>query len=59
MVNVICTLGLWQRFHRIARGSAALLVHGVLEKADGVASVRAQKLEQLRLRIPTKSRDFR
>ncbi|MBN9745231.1 error-prone DNA polymerase [Amycolatopsis sp. A1MSW2902] len=59
MVNVICTLGLWQRFHRIARGSSALLVHGVLEKADGVASVRAQKLEQLRLRIPTRSRDFR
>ncbi|WP_020662677.1 error-prone DNA polymerase [Amycolatopsis benzoatilytica] len=59
MVNVICTLGLWQRFHRIARGSAALLVRGVVEKADGVASVRAEKMEQLTLRIPTRSRDFR
>ncbi|GAA3538968.1 error-prone DNA polymerase [Amycolatopsis ultiminotia] len=59
MVNVICTLGLWQRFHRIARASPALLVRGTLEKADGVASVRAEKLEPLPLRITTKSRDFR
>jgi error-prone DNA polymerase len=59
MVNVVCTLGLWQRFHRIARGSAALLVRGAVEKADGVASVRAHKLEPLLLRVPTKSRDFR
>ncbi|MDT8909621.1 error-prone DNA polymerase [Amycolatopsis sp. PS_44_ISF1] len=59
MVNVICTLGLWQRFHRVARSSSALLVHGVLEKSDGVASVRALKLEPLPLRITAKSRDFR
>ncbi|WP_033295196.1 error-prone DNA polymerase [Amycolatopsis jejuensis] len=59
MVNVICTLGLWQRFHRIARGSPALLVRGVVENADGVASVRAEKLEPLSLRVPMKSRDFR
>ncbi|MBB4686321.1 error-prone DNA polymerase [Amycolatopsis jiangsuensis] len=58
MVNVVCTLGLWQRFHRIARASPALLVRGVLEAADGVANVRALKLEPLPLRIPTKSRDF-
>ncbi|QYN24971.1 error-prone DNA polymerase [Amycolatopsis sp. DSM 110486] len=59
MVNVVCTLGLWQRFHRVARSSTALLVRGVVEKADGVASVRAQKLEPLPLRITAKSRDFR
>jgi error-prone DNA polymerase len=59
MVNVICTLGLWRRFHRVARASAALLVRGVVEKADGVASVRAEKLETMPLRIKAKSRDFR
>ncbi|MFI5606128.1 error-prone DNA polymerase [Amycolatopsis sp. NPDC051903] len=59
MVNVICTLGLWQRFHRVARASSALLVRGVVEKADGVASVRAEKLETMPLRIKAKSRDFR
>ncbi|MFF0146767.1 DnaE-like error-prone DNA polymerase [Amycolatopsis sulphurea] len=59
MVNVICTLGLWQRFHRIARASPALLVRGVLESADGVASVRALKLEPLPMRVTLRSRDFR
>ncbi|QRP45285.1 error-prone DNA polymerase [Amycolatopsis sp. FDAARGOS 1241] len=59
MVNVICTRGLWQRFHRVARTSSALLVRGVVEKADGVVSVRAEKLETMSLRIKAKSRDFR
>ncbi|HKN51275.1 MAG TPA: error-prone DNA polymerase, partial [Amycolatopsis sp.] len=26
MVNVVCTLGLWQRYHRVARASPALLI---------------------------------
>ncbi|MEU0537158.1 error-prone DNA polymerase [Amycolatopsis tolypomycina] len=59
MVNVICTLGLWQRYHRVARGSPALLIRGVLEKADGVVSVLAHRVEPLPMRIKAKSRDFR
>ncbi|MEQ0562905.1 error-prone DNA polymerase [Amycolatopsis sp. NEAU-NG30] len=59
MVNVICTLGLWQRYHRVARGSAALLIRGVVEKADGVVSVLAHRVEPLPMRIKAKSRDFR
>ncbi|GAB3153377.1 error-prone DNA polymerase [Amycolatopsis stemonae] len=58
MVNVICTLGLWQRYHRVARASSALLVRGVLEKADGVVSVLAHRVEALPMRIKAKSRDF-
>ncbi|MEU5257793.1 error-prone DNA polymerase [Amycolatopsis sp. NPDC021455] len=59
MVNVICTLGLWQRYHRVARASPALLVRGVVEKADGVVSVLADRVEALPTRIKAKSRDFR
>jgi error-prone DNA polymerase len=59
MVNVICTPGLWQRYHRVARGSSALLVRGVVEKADGVVSVLADRVEALPMRIKGKSRDFR
>ncbi len=59
MVNVICTLGLWQRYHRVARGSPALLIRGVVEKADGVVSVLAHRVEPLQMRIKAKSRDFR
>jgi len=59
MVNVICTLGLWQRYHRVARGSPGLLIRGVVEKADGVVSVLAHRVEPLPMRIKAKSRDFR
>ncbi|KAA9153686.1 error-prone DNA polymerase [Amycolatopsis acidicola] len=59
MVNVICTAGLWHRYHRIARGSPALLVRGVVERADGVVSLLADRLQHLPMRVPSKSRDFR
>jgi error-prone DNA polymerase len=59
MVNVVCTQGLWSRYRRTARNSAALLVRGTVENAEGVTSLRADHLENLDLRIPGRSRDFR
>jgi error-prone DNA polymerase len=59
MVNVICTTGLWRRYHRIARSSPALLVRGTVERAEGVVSLLADRLQHLPMRIPGKSRDFR
>ncbi|WP_027932550.1 error-prone DNA polymerase [Amycolatopsis thermoflava] len=59
MVNVVCSAGLWRRYHRVARGSAAMLIRGVVERADGVVSVRADRLQHLSMRVPSKSRDFR
>ncbi|GGP58878.1 error-prone DNA polymerase [Saccharothrix coeruleofusca] len=59
MVNVVCTTGLWARYRRVARTSPALLVRGVVESADGVVSLRADRLQHLDLRIPSRSRDFR
>jgi error-prone DNA polymerase len=59
MVNVVCTQGLWTRYRRIARNSAALLVRGTVENAEGVTSLQADRLEHLDLRIPSRSRDFR
>ncbi|SFB32458.1 error-prone DNA polymerase, DnaE-like [Amycolatopsis marina] len=59
MVNVVCTAGLWRRYHRIARASPALLVRGTVESADGVVSVLADRLQHLPMRIKAKSRDFR
>ncbi|OLF05026.1 error-prone DNA polymerase [Actinophytocola xinjiangensis] len=59
MINVVCSRGLWSRYSRIARNSSALLVRGMLERADGVTSLLADHLEQLDLSIPAKSRDFR
>ena len=59
MINVICTAGLWRRYHRIARASPALLIRGTVEKADGVVSLLADRLEHLPMRVRSSSRDFR
>jgi error-prone DNA polymerase len=60
MVNVVCSLGLWRRYRKIARNSAALLVRGVLQNVDGALSLVADHLETLDLRTKTpQSRDFR
>jgi error-prone DNA polymerase len=59
MLNVVCTQGLWQRFRRVARGSAALLVRGRLQNVEGVIGVEAERLEPLSLKVATTSRNFR
>jgi len=59
LLNVICTAGVWQRFRTVARGSAALVVRGRLEMADGAVNLLAEHLAPLSLRVATTSRDFR
>jgi error-prone DNA polymerase len=59
MINVICTMGLWRRYHRIARASPALLIRGTVERAEGVVNILADRLQHLPMRISLKSRDFR
>ncbi|HLS49323.1 MAG TPA: error-prone DNA polymerase [Actinomycetaceae bacterium] len=59
LLNVVCSPGLWQRYRRVARGSAALVVRGVIEQADGVLNLVADKLWGLPLQVATTSRDFR
>ncbi|WP_159622367.1 error-prone DNA polymerase [Ruania rhizosphaerae] len=59
LLNVICSAGLWQRYRKVALGSAALVVRGVVEHADGVTNLMADRIEPLSLRVPSRSRDFR
>ncbi|TCP49384.1 DnaE-like error-prone DNA polymerase [Tamaricihabitans halophyticus] len=59
MVNVVCSPGLWARYHRVARASPAMLIRGTVERVDGVINVYAERLQHLELRIPSRSRDFR
>jgi error-prone DNA polymerase len=59
LINVICSPQVWDRHRRVARTSQALLVRGVLERAEGVINVVADRIEPLRLAAPAKSRDFR
>lgn len=58
-LNVICSPGLWQRFRRIARTSAALVVRGRIERADDATNLVAEHMSTLSLQVATSSRDFR
>ena len=59
LVNVVCSVGVWQRYRRIARSSPALIVRGKLERSpEGVVNVVADRLEQLPIMVVHRSRDF-
>nr|NLD41723.1 error-prone DNA polymerase [Actinomycetales bacterium] len=59
LLNVVCSRGVWERHRRLARTSAALVIRGTLERADGVTNLVADGMEHLSLRVPSRSRDFR
>ncbi|HEX8304247.1 MAG TPA: error-prone DNA polymerase [Jatrophihabitans sp.] len=59
MINVICDPVVWQRHRKVAVGSGGLLIRGMLERADGVLNVVAERIEPLNLGLRTTSRDFR
>ena len=59
LVNVVCSVGVWQRFRRVARSSSALIVRGKLERSpEGVVNVVADRLEALPIMVVHRSRDF-
>ncbi|MFQ5556476.1 MAG: error-prone DNA polymerase [Acidimicrobiales bacterium] len=59
LVNVVVSLGCWQRYKKAARAAPALLIRGRLEKSEGVINVVADKLEPLPVGQAPRSRDFR
>jgi error-prone DNA polymerase len=59
LLNVICSVGLWQRFRRVARSAQAMVVRGRIEAADGAVNLVAEHLATLTLTVPARSRDFR
>jgi error-prone DNA polymerase len=59
LVNVICSVGVWGRYRRVARESPAVVVRGILERSpDGVVNLVADQIEHLPLGVRTRSRDF-
>ena len=60
LTNVICSVGVWNRYRRVARDSPALVVRGILERSpEGVINLLADRLEPLSLGARIASRDFR
>ena len=59
LINVICSREVWGRCRRVARAAPALLIHGRLERYEGVINIVADRIEALPLAARTISRDFR
>ena len=60
LVNVICGVGVWNRYRRITRDAPAMIIRGILERSpEGVTNLVADRFEVLAMGPQTKSRDFR
>ncbi|MFJ4658260.1 error-prone DNA polymerase [Nocardia sp. NPDC088792] len=59
MVNVVCSVGLWARYRRLAQSAPALLIRGRIQNAEGAVTIVAEHLQRMDLRITARSRDFR
>jgi error-prone DNA polymerase len=59
MINVVISVGCWNRHRAVARDSSALIIRGRVERAKGVTNLVADHLERLPLAAKTTSRDFR
>ena len=59
LLNVVCSMGVWQRYRSVARNSSAVVVRGKLERSpEGVVNVLADRIELLPILVPHRSRDF-
>jgi error-prone DNA polymerase len=60
LVNVICSVGVWNKYRRVVRDAPALIVRGMLERSvEGVTNLLADRFEDLRVEVGHRSRDFR
>ena len=60
LVNVICSVGVWNRYRRVVRDSPALIARGILERSpEGVTNLLADAFEDLRVGVSHHARDFR
>ncbi len=60
MINVICSVGVWQKYRRIAREAPAMIIRGKLERSkEGVVNILADRFEVLSIGSKSTSRDFR
>lgn len=59
LINVICSVGVWNRHRRVLRDSPALIARGILERSpEGVINLLADSFEDLRVGVAHRSRDF-
>jgi error-prone DNA polymerase len=59
MLNVVVFGAVWQRFRRVARNAAGVIIRGRLERQDEVVNLVAETIEMLPIPVRHTSRDFR
>jgi error-prone DNA polymerase len=59
MLNVVVFGTIWQRYRRVARNAAGVIIRGRLERQDDVVNLVAETIEALPIPVRHKSRDFR
>ena len=60
LVNVVCSVGVWNRYRHVVRDCPALIARGILERSpEGVINLVADAFADLRVGIDHRSRDFR
>jgi error-prone DNA polymerase len=59
MINVVISVGCFIRSKRIITSSAALVIRGRVERAQGVTNLVADKIERLPIALRSASRDWR
>ncbi|WP_333812573.1 error-prone DNA polymerase [Timonella senegalensis] len=58
IVNVVCSVGVWNKFRKGLRTAKAAIIRGRVEHADGATNLVAEHFTPLSLRVKTSSRDF-
>jgi error-prone DNA polymerase len=60
LVNVVCSVGVWNLYRRVVRDAPGLIVRGMLERSvEGVTNLVADRFEDLQVEVGHRSRDFR
>lgn len=59
MVNVVCSVGLWARYRRLAQEASALMIRGRVQNAEGAVTVVADRLQRMDLQVGSRSRNWR
>ena len=58
-VNVIFSVGAWERWKKVAKSSPALLIRGSLQRGQGTTALAAEFVEPLRVGETVPSKDWR
>lgn len=53
MLNIVCSAGVWEKYRRVGRNAAGMIIRGILERSpEGVTNLVADRLERIEAVYP-------